>query len=89
MLVTERLLGAAFIGLDLIAWLVRNADASKVHDGGTIGFTIFFALFTLTAFYVQFTETSGSPYWVDITVNALFAIGFFVAGKASMSESTS
>ena len=89
MLVTERLLGAAFIGLGLIAWLVRNADASKARDGGTIGFTIFFALFTMTAFYVQFTETSVSPHWVDIIVNALFAIGFFVAGKASMSESTS
>jgi hypothetical protein len=84
-LIVGRLNGALFIGLGLIAWLVRNADASKARDGITLGFTIFFALFALTHLYIQFTDTSGSSHWVDVIVNALFAIGFFMAGKASMS----
>jgi hypothetical protein len=88
-LIVGRLNGALFIGLGLIAWLVRNAEASKARDGVTLGFTIFFALFALTSLFIQFTDTSGSSHWVDVIVNALFAIGFFMAGKASMSASSS
>ena len=84
-LMSTRFLGVANIGLALIAWLVRNADASKVRDGVTLGFTIFFALHALTSLYGQFTDTSTSLHWVMATVQGLIAVGFFLAGKASMS----
>ncbi len=84
-----RFWGVAYIGLGLIAWLVRNAEASKARDGVTLGLTVFFALHALTSLYGQFTDTSVSTHWVMASVQALIAVGFFVAGKASMSASTS
>ena len=88
-LMTTRFLGVANIGLALIAWLVRNAEASKTRDGVTLGFTIFFAVHALTSLYGQFTDTSTSLHWVMATVQGLIAIGFFLAGRASMSSSAS
>ena len=83
-LMTTRFLGVANIGLALIAWLVRNADASKARDGVTLGFTVFFAVHALTSLYGQFTDASTSLHWVMATVQGLIAVGFFMAGKASM-----
>ena len=80
-----RFLGVAELGLGLIAWLVRNADASKARDAVALGFTIYFALHALTSLYGQFTDTSTSMHWVMATIQGLIAVGFFMAGKASMS----
>ncbi|HSG44779.1 MAG TPA: hypothetical protein VLA72_16650 [Anaerolineales bacterium] len=88
-LMTARFLGVELIGLGLIAWLVRNAEASKARDGVTLGLTIYFALHALTSLYGQFTDTSTSLHWVMATVQGLIAIGFFMAGRASMSTSAS
>jgi len=84
-----RFMGVAELGLGLIAWLVRNADASKARDAVTLGFTIYFALHALTSLYGQFTDTSTSAHWIMATLQGLIAVGFFMAGKASMSTSAS
>jgi len=89
LLMLVRFMGVANIGLALIAWLVRNTEASKTRDGVTLGFTIFFALHALTSLYGQFTDTSTSLHWVMATLQGLIAVGFFMAGKASMSTSAS
>jgi len=89
LLMMVRFMGVANIGLALIAWLVRNADASKTRDWVTLGFTIFFALHALTSLYGQFTDTSTSLHWVMATLQGLIAVGFFMAGKANMSTSAS
>ena len=84
---TFRFVGVEMLGLGVIAWLVRNADASKARDAVTLGFTIYFALHALTSLYGQFTDTSITGHWVDATIRGLFTVGFFMAGKASMSTS--
>ena len=84
-LMNVRFVGVEMLGLGLIAWLVRNADASKARDAVTLGFTLYFALHALTSLYGQFTDTSTSVHWVAATIQGLFAVGFFMAGKASMS----
>ncbi len=81
-----RFWGVSYIGLGLIAWFVRNADASKARDGVTLGFAIFFALHALTSLYGQFTDTSVSTHWIMAIVQGLIAVGFFMAGRASMAE---
>jgi hypothetical protein len=88
-LMTIRFAGVELLGLGLIAWFVRNADASRVRDGVTLGFTIYFALHALTSLYGQFTDTTTSAHWVVATIQALIAVGFFMAGRASMSTSAS
>jgi hypothetical protein len=84
-----RYIGVEMLGLGLIAWLVRNADASKARDAVTLGLTIYFALHALTGLYGQFTDTTMSSHWVVATFQGLFAVGFFMSGKASMSTSAS
>lgn len=88
-LMTIRFAGVEMLGLGLIAWLVRNTDASKARDGVTLGFTIYFALHALTSLYGQFTDTTTSVHWVAATIQGLLGVGFFMAGKASMSTSAS
>jgi hypothetical protein len=87
-LMTTRFLGVANIGLAIIAWLVRNAEASKTRDGVTMGFFLFFTLHALTSLYGQFTDTSTSFHWVMASLQALLAVGFFLAGRSSMSTSS-
>ena len=84
-LMTVRFVGVEAIGIGLIAWLVRNTDASKARDAVTLGLTIYFALHALTSLYGQFTDASTSLHWVMATIQALIAVGLFMAGKASMS----
>jgi hypothetical protein len=84
-----RFMGVANIGLALIAWLVRNAEASKTRDSVTLAFTVFFALHALTSLYGQFTDPSTSGHWVMATLQGLIAVGFFMAGKAGMSKTAS
>ena len=84
-----RFWGVSYIGLGLIAWLVRNADASKVRDGVAMGFFIFFTLHALTSLYGQFTDASTSTHWIMAIVQGLIAVGFFITGKAGMSTNES
>jgi len=88
-LMTIRFAGVELFGLGLIAWFVRNADSSRARDGVMLGFTIYFALHALTSLYGQFTDTTTSAHWVVATIQALIAVGFFIAGRASMSTSAS
>jgi hypothetical protein len=88
-LITVRFSGVEMLGLGIIAWLVRNADASRARDGLTLGFTIYFALHALTSLYGQFADTSTSVHWIMATLQALMAVGFFMAGRASMSTRAS
>jgi len=84
---TIRFTGLEMLGLGLIAWFVRNTEASKARDGVTLGLTLYFALHALTSLYGQFTDTSTTLHWVAATIQGLLAIGFFMAGRAAMSKS--
>jgi hypothetical protein len=84
-LMTIRFAGVELLGLGLIAWLVRNAEASRTRDRVTLGITVYFGLHALTSLYGQFTDTTTSAHWVVATIQALIAVGFLMAGRASMS----
>lgn len=77
--------GASTLSLGVIAWLVRNAEASKMRDSVVLGYTILFVLFALVSFYGQFFVLGGDGSWVNGLVWILFAVGFFMAGRASLS----
>ena len=89
MLMMVRFLGIAEFGLGLIAWLVRNAEASKTRNALVLGYTIYFALHALASLYGQFTDTEVHVHWVMATVQGLIAIGFIVAGSANRPKSVS
>lgn len=81
--------GASTLSLGIIAWLVRNVEASKMRDSVVLGYTILFALFALVSFYGQFFVEGGDGSWVNGLVWILFTVAFFMAGKSSMSKSAS
>lgn len=87
LLMGYRFLGVAELGLGIIAWLVRNDEASKTRDGVALGFIIYFALHSLASWYGQFTDTSTSFHWVMASLQGLIAIGFFLAGRSNMAKS--
>jgi hypothetical protein len=88
------LVGAvAWLSLAVIAWLVRNAEASKTRDAIVLGYTLLFGLWAVVSLIGQFGQFAALPAhgasWVIALVQALIAVGFFMAGRSSMSKSAS
>jgi hypothetical protein len=81
--------GVGQLSLGVIAWLVRNAEASKTRDSVVVGYTFLFALWAVISLYgVTLTEMpSHSISWLPALIQGLLAVGFFVAGRSSMSKS--
>ena len=79
-------LSGALIGISIINWMARNAEASKARDGIVLGNTVGFAFATVFIFLVRL---HGYPIysWFFILLHLALTIGFFAAGKASMSAS--
>jgi hypothetical protein len=86
-IMTVRFAGVEFFGLGLIAWLVRNTEASRARDAVTLGFTIYFALHALTSLYGQLTTISSPAGWVAVAIQGLLTVGFVMTGRTSMSTS--
>jgi hypothetical protein len=84
---------AGWLSLGVIAWFVRNADASKTRDTLVMGYTLLFGLWAVASLIGQFGQFGALPAhsasWVVALVQALIAVGFFVAGRSTMSKSTS
>ena len=83
--------GVGQLSLGVIAWLVRNAEASKTRDSVVVGYTFLFALWAAISLYgVTLSEMpSHNISWLPALIQALLAVGFFVAGRSSMSKSES
>ena len=82
--------GVGWLALGVIAWLVRNAEASKTRDSVVLGYTLLFALWTVVSVYGSFLYMpSANISLIPALIQALLAVGFFMAGKASMSKSAS
>ena len=82
--------GVSWLSLGVIAWLVRNAEASKTRDSVVLGYTLLFALWAVVSVYGSFLDMpTASISWGPALIWALLAVGFFMAGKASMSKSAS
>ena len=87
-LLVKPLGGAALLPLGIIAWLVRNAEASKTRDALVLGYTLVFALMAVVSL-LGYALPGHSIFWVTASTQALIAVGFFVAGRSSMSAQTS
>jgi hypothetical protein len=78
-----------WLSLGVIAWLVRNAEASKTRDALVLGYTLLFAVWAIISLIGQFGPFAALPGHTGSWVIALIAVGFFVAGRSSMSKSAS
>jgi len=85
------LAGGGWLALGVIAWLVRNAEPSKTRDSLVFGYTLLFGLLAVVSLYgITLSDMpSHASSWVGALIWALLAVGLFIAGRASMSTSTS
>jgi len=83
--------GVVCLSLGVMAWLVRNDGSSKTRDSVVLGYTLLFALWAAVSVYGSFLVDmpSHTISWVPALIQALLAIGFFMAGRANMTKSTS
>jgi hypothetical protein len=78
-----------FIGLAVIDWFARNAEASKARDAIFLGNTVGYLLWTILAALIVLAPGAQPAGWVFVVVYLFFAIAFFLAGRANMSTSAS
>jgi len=83
--------GVVCLALGVMAWLVRNDGPSKTRDSVVLGYTLLFALWMCVSIYGIFLVDmpSHNISWGPALIQALLAVGFFMAGKANMSKSAS
>jgi len=87
---SSKLGGVSWLSLGVMAWLVRNAEASKTRDSVVLSYTILFALWAVVSVYGSFLDMPNANIsWIPALIQALLAVGFFMAGKASMSKGAS
>lgn len=78
-----------YFGLAVINWFARNSDASKARDAIFLGNTVGFIVWAVFVALVTLTPGSDPTGWGAVVINLLFAVGFFVVGRANMSTSAS
>ncbi len=88
---STKIIGVILLALGVMAWLVRNDGASKTRDTVVLGYTLLFALWAAVSFYGVFLVDmpTHNISWGPALIQALLAIGFFMAGKATMSTNAS
>jgi len=75
-----------YIGIAVVNWFARNAEASKARDAIFLGNTIGFALWAILVALVAFIPGYNPGGLVYVVINLFFAIAFFVVGRANMSR---
>ena len=80
--------GVASLALGVIAWLVRNAEPSKTRDAVVLGSIFYFALEAPVSFYGYFVDPA-SPHVVFAVIEALIAVGLFLAYRSRQAATAS
>ena len=81
--------GALALAFGVLAWLVRNDGPSKTRASVVLGYTLLFALWAAVSLYGVFLVDmpTHNISWGPALIQALLAVGFFTAGRSSMSTS--
>ena len=86
-IVTElRQYGGALLGIAVLNWVARNADASIARNGVFLGNTVGFGLVAVGGVLRQLNGAIAIG-WVFVAINVLFALASLIVGRANMSKS--
>ena len=77
--------GGALLGIAVLNWVARNAEPSKARDGVFLGNTVGFGLVALGGLLRQLSGAVAIG-WLFVLINVLFALTFFMVGRANMSN---
>lgn len=75
-LYTARLLGAAFLGNGILAWLVRDSPGSSDLRSIVLAFFITNLLGFVISLITKLQVASNALGWVTVVIYGLFALGF-------------
>jgi hypothetical protein len=71
-----RLLGAAFLGFAAVAWLARDAEASRARRAIEVGYFAGFAIGFVVDLLGQLSGVFNGLGWVTVIIYLLFAAGY-------------
>lgn len=77
--------GGALLGIAVLNWIARNAEPSKARDGIFLGNTVGFGLVAVGGLLRQLGGAVAIG-WLFVLINVLFALSFFMVGRANMSD---
>lgn len=80
--------GGALLGIAVLNWVARNAEPSQARDGVFLGNTVGFGLVAVGGVLRQLSGAVPVG-WIFVLINALIAVGFFMVGRANMSNRAS
>ena len=80
-------MASTFMGIAVVDWFARNAEASKARDAIFLGNTVGFGLATILGVNVAL-EGGPAVSWAFVAANLLLTIGFFLVGRANMSSAS-
>jgi len=86
---TARIPFGLFIGFVAVNWFARNAEVSKARDAILLGNTVGFGLWAILIALAVLTPGGDSAGWIAVAITLLFAVAFFVVGRANMSTNAS
>ena len=86
---TARIPFSLFFGLAVVNWIARNAEASKARDAIFVGNTVGHTLWAILVAITVLTPGAQPAGWVAVVIYLLFAVAFFVVGRANMSTNVS
>lgn len=73
---TARFVGAAYLGLAAIVWLVRDAAASEARRAVIVGFLVVNTVTFLVSLSGILFGPANAPSWTTVLVTLLLALGF-------------
>jgi hypothetical protein len=88
LIASVRVPASLYLGIAVVNWFARSAEASKARDAIFLSNTVVFGLSTILWVLIML---AGAPAfgWVFVAINLLFAAAFFVVGRANMSTGAS
>ncbi len=76
---------APLIGLAIICWTTRLAEASKTRDAVILGLTVVSGLFTVLGVLAGIANYGNWVVWAATAVHVSFTVLFIVTGRQAMS----
>lgn len=77
--------GGALLGIAVLNWVARNTEPSRARDGIFLGNTVGFGFVAMGGMLRQLSGAVAIG-WVFVLINMLFAIAFFLLGRANISN---
>lgn len=81
-----RYVGATGVGLAVMAWFARNAEASSTRDALVLGLTVMTGLAAIVLFVTMLSGPFNMFGWLPVAMYAIFALLFTLVGRRSMAR---